>query len=160
MTENTGFTYPPEFDRATNHPTPEAEAAFRRTILLKRVVLFLCIAVVMLCLAVTAITVITVRLQQLNSTDQLEQTRIAAVEAKRTSKRIEDCTTPGRACYDDAQRRTGTAVLSINRVVILAAACSAAVADTSSETDRVRLTTACVVERLAQGEPTNFGPKK
>lgn len=39
--------------------------------------------------------------------------------------RVNDCTTPGRKCFDQGQRRTANVVGDINRVTIYAASCGA-----------------------------------
>ena len=44
--------------------------------------------------------------------------------SEKTLDRINDCTTPGRKCYDKGQTRTAKAVGDINRVIVLAAACA------------------------------------
>ena len=57
---------------------------------------------------------------------------------------IKDCTQPTGACYKHAQRETAGAVASINRVVILAAACASQKPGQSvAEIQR------CVINRLA-----------
>lgn len=53
-----------------------------------------------------------------------EQTAAAARDAARSAERIEDCTTPGRQCFDDAQKRIGRTVGTINRYALAAAACA------------------------------------
>ena len=53
-----------------------------------------------------------------------EQTAATARDAARSAERIEDCTTPGRPCFDDAQVRLGRTVGSINRYALAAAACA------------------------------------
>ncbi len=58
-----------------------------------------------------------------------ELTAATAADAARSAERIEDCTTPGRPCYEDAQRRTGEAVAGINQgtlaVITAALSCQA-----------------------------------
>lgn len=53
-----------------------------------------------------------------------ERTAATARDAARSAERIEDCTTPGRPCFDDAQKRLGRTVGSINRYALAAAACA------------------------------------
>lgn len=77
-----------------------------------------------------------VRDTQVNNTQRAEKDRIrdqqtadAAEAAARAVDRIEDCTTPGRECFDDSQRRTGEAVAGINQgtlaVIVAALSCQA-----------------------------------
>jgi hypothetical protein len=40
------------------------------------------------------------------------------------SQRLEDCTTPSGACYQESNARTGEAIGSINQITIIAAACA------------------------------------
>jgi hypothetical protein len=84
--------------------------------------------------------------QNTNTQINVNQTRLLH-EITRVSKRIRSCTTPGKSCFDDSQKRTGAAVASINRVVILAAACAV-----DKHGTVVQVQTAiqsCVIERLA-----------
>lgn len=58
-----------------------------------------------------------------------EQTAAAAAAAARAVDRIEDCTTPGRQCFEDQVARTGEAVAGINEgtlaVIVAALSCQA-----------------------------------
>jgi uncharacterized membrane-anchored protein YhcB (DUF1043 family) len=58
-----------------------------------------------------------------------EQTAAAAASAARAVDRIEDCTTPGRQCFEDQAARTGAAVAGINEgtlaVIVAALSCQA-----------------------------------
>jgi hypothetical protein len=58
-----------------------------------------------------------------------EQTADAAAAAARAVDRIEDCTTPGRECFEDQVKRTGAAVAGINQgtlsVIVAALSCQA-----------------------------------
>lgn len=60
-----------------------------------------------------------------------------------TLARIQNCTTPGRPCYERGQRQLARAVGDINRVVVLAAACASG--DGSRTETEIQ---ACIVERL------------
>ena len=55
-----------------------------------------------------------------------ERTAATAADAARAAERIEDCTTPGRACFEDQVERTGAAVAGINQgtLAVIAAALS------------------------------------
>ena len=68
--------------------------------------------------------VTTVREAQQNNTKTVESAKIAAREAQRGTDRIEECTTPGRPCYDQGQKRTADVVSDLNRVAVFAAACA------------------------------------
>lgn len=52
------------------------------------------------------------------------QTADTADDAASAAARIEECTTPGRGCFEDAQRRLGRTVGTINRYALAAAACA------------------------------------
>lgn len=58
-----------------------------------------------------------------------EQTAATAADAARAAQRIEDCTTPGRQCFEEQTRRTGKAVAGINQgtlaVIVAAISCQA-----------------------------------
>jgi hypothetical protein len=59
---------------------------------------------------------------------------------------IRDCTQPTGECYRAGQKRTGDAVATINRVVILAAACAAVTTGTEPQVEaRIH---ACVIDRM------------
>lgn len=64
------------------------------------------------------------RQTQLGNDARSEDTKVAAEQAARTAQRIEDCTTPGRECFDDAQKRLGRTVGTINDYALYAAACA------------------------------------
>lgn len=53
-----------------------------------------------------------------------ERTAATAADAARAASRIEDCTTPGRKCFEDGQQRLGRTVGTINRYAIAAAYCA------------------------------------
>ena len=67
-----------------------------------------------------------VREAQIDNSQRAEDTRSAAEDAARTAQRIEDCTTPGRACFDENAERTAGAIVGINRgtLVVITAALS------------------------------------
>lgn len=135
--------YPPEFaENAPGPLTPQEERLLRRTTLLRRSMVFLAIASVLVCLTTVAITVLAIRDSQKGSAEVLKQT-------ERTARLVASCVHPGRKCYEDAQRRTGDAISNINRVAILAAACAASV-DVADQDARIQETTDCVLQRLAK----------
>lgn len=90
----------------------------------------LVIGVLVLVVQIWELTSLT-RQTQLNNSQRTEDTRTAAVEARRAAEsaersaaRIEDCTTPGRECFADSQKRLGRTVGTINSFALAAAACA------------------------------------
>lgn len=65
------------------------------------------------------------------------------------SNRILDCTDPEGKCYQDSQERTAKAVGDINKVVVLAAACSVGLPDGLTVAERQDEIQSCVIDRLA-----------
>lgn len=65
------------------------------------------------------------------------------------SDRILDCTEPDGQCYQDAQERTAKAVGDINRVIVLAAACSVGLPEKFTVAERQDAIQSCVIDRLA-----------
>lgn len=90
----------------------------------------------------TTYVVVTMRTTQVTNTGTLET-------SKKTLAAIRSCTTPGRKCYDAGQKRTAAAVGDINRVVILAAACSSGLPEGLSVGDRQARIQTCVINRLS-----------
>lgn len=80
---------------------------------------------------------------------QETNTQITRTNAE-TLRIIKSCTTPGQSCYDRGQKATAGAVASINRVVILAAACAS-----QHRGESVARVQTCVLNRLAdrKGKP-------
>lgn len=70
-----------------------------------------------------------------------------------SQRRILDCTAPAGACYQRGQAQTAGAVENINRVVILAAACSADLERGLGPDRRQEQIQNCVIERLAVDQP-------
>lgn len=66
---------------------------------------------------------------------------------------IRSCTTPGMPCFAEAQRRTAGAVANINRVIILAAACSSGLNPALPVPTKQDLIQTCVIDRLAERKP-------
>lgn len=82
---------------------------------------------VVVLLGFSAWTVTLIRDTQVGSRTTLQQARNAAAAAKVTADRIEDCTSPGGACFERAQRQTSGAVAGINTITVRAAACMTAI---------------------------------
>lgn len=87
---------------------------------------------------------ISIRGTQQNNSPILKSTEQAATSADRTLEQIEDCTTPGRECYERGVRRTADAIASINEVAIYAAACA-----DKPRRQSVEEIQSCVIARLA-----------
>ena len=70
-----------------------------------------------------------IRESQQQKAPQISQTNRAAHAAEQGTRRIEACTTPGRACYDRGQRRLAVIVSGLTqgsqRAASAAAACAA-----------------------------------
>ena len=79
---------------------------------------------------------------------QLEGTPVGQKLLK-ASDRILDCTDPQGECYQDSQARTAKAVGDINKVVVLAAACSVGLSDRLTVAERQDAIQTCVIDRLA-----------
>lgn len=92
-----------------------------------------------------ALAVVYALLQGAETTQAIRQTQVDNHELLDT---IQDCTQPTGRCFRDGEDRTGTAVASINRVVILAAAC--AIGKTGTEVELQAEIQSCVVEGLAR----------
>lgn len=92
---------------------------------------------------VSATTATRIRAAQVSNTRTLDS-------SQRTLRLVEDCTTPGGVCYERSKKQTGDAVADINRVVILAAACSVGLPRDLTVGERQTRIQSCVIERLAQ----------
>ncbi len=68
---------------------------------------------------------------------------IVTLQSRATLRQITDCTTPGRACYDQGQARTGDAIQQLIDAQLAVAVCS------KVETTEPGLR-ACVTARLKQ----------
>jgi hypothetical protein len=67
----------------------------------------------------------------------------------KASDRILDCTDPKGKCFQESQKRTANAVGDINRVVVLAAACSVGLNRHLPVAERQSRIQSCVIDRLA-----------
>lgn len=72
-------------------------------------------------------TVSQIRETQVGNRATLQQAKNAAVSSKRTADRIEDCTTPGGACFERSQSTTSGAIAGISTVTVRATACLAVI---------------------------------
>lgn len=90
---------------------------------------------------VAATTVTSVRADQLTNAKKADASR-------ETLRRINDCTTPGRKCFDEGQRRSASVVAALNQGSAAAAAAAAACADRPGISG-YRMIKACVDATLA-----------
>lgn len=93
-----------------------------------------------------------VRETQKGNRSTLETAQIAAEEAAKATDRIEDCTTPGRPCYIQGQKRTADYLSDLNLVIAYAAAC----ADQQGVQTEAEVY-ACVIQKLAQADERDGG---
>jgi len=121
--------------------------AARASLATRSFIIFAGSALVVL-LVTTAVIVGQIRSQQVQNAGTLKSANAAARNAQSTADDIHSCVTPGLPCFQRAQRRTAGAVASINRVVILAAACAVGKTGTVSQI-QVAIQN-CVISRLAE----------
>ena len=94
--------------------------------------------------------VVTLVTATLVGTDNTNTIRENQRDTKASLALIRSCTSPGGECYKRGQQQTGAAVATINRVVILAAACSVGLPRGLSVDERQTRIQSCVIERLSQ----------
>lgn len=93
-------------------PPGEDERRLEWRVIFARRVVVAALSLYLLCtLALTAYTVVTIRVNQ--------------VDGRAVLDRVKSCTTPGRKCFDDGQRRTANAVGDITQASIYASYCAA-----------------------------------
>lgn len=102
----------------------------------------LLVVIVVTAVLVSAAKSSAIRDAQVSNTRTLDNTAL-------TLQLIQSCTTPGEKCYEDAQARTAKAVGDINRVVVLAAACSVGLDPQLEVPARQSAIQACVIDRLS-----------
>lgn len=127
--------------------TPD-EAQMRRVAryeFVKRALIIFTAAVVTIILGV----LVALAAQSASTTHAIRETQ---VDNHTLLDTINDCTQPSGDCYMRGQKRTGDAVASINRVVILASAC--AVGKTGTVAKIQSDIQQCVIDRLARQHAT------
>lgn len=102
--------------------------------------------VIYVCVAVLVLSVVGMLAAVRNT--QLEGTPVGQ-KLLEASDRILDCTDPQGECYQNSQERTAKAVGDINKVVVLAAACSVGLPDGLTVAERQDAIQSCVIDRLA-----------
>lgn len=110
-------------------------------------------ALVAIAVGVLVVMVLALMVKTWSLTDQIRSSQVNNTAARKSSDRtlaaIEDCTKPTGDCYQRGQKRTAAAVGDINRVVILASACSSGLSPDLSIEDRQARIQQCVIDRLA-----------
>lgn len=105
------------------------------------------------CVAAFLLAVVAVIASTRQTLDQVRSTQIEGTptgqKLLKASDRILDCTDPNGQCYRDSQARTAQAVGDINRVIVLAAACSVGLDPDVSVKARQIAIQGCVIQRLA-----------
>lgn len=94
-----------------------------------------------------------IRDTQVANTQRTQDTRAAAEAAARGTNRIEDCTTPGRDCFEESQRRLAQAITGINDYATYAAAC----ADKPQQQTYAQIK-ACILAQIADSKRRSDGP--
>ncbi len=83
-------------------------------------------------------------------TNERGESRESQVKANdQTLAIIKDCTQVGGKCYERGQQQTRDVLTAAQRIIILAAACSAEVPTASTVDARIAAITDCVTKRLA-----------
>lgn len=93
------------------------------------------------------VVLLSIRVTQVDRGDDVSDTLRAAEAAEAGTDRIEDCTTPGRDCYERGQAQTAQAVANITRLSAYAATFAAACADLPGR-QSVDEIERCVFEKL------------
>lgn len=128
--------YPPEFGPRTPTISEEEIAAIRKTLVAKRVMIFIgCVAVAALMVSMV-FGIWLIRSTQTNSHSYVVSGARAAKAAHRGTSRIIDCTTPGRPCYDRGQQRLARTVAGLSIGQQRSAAASAACAVSLAQAGR------------------------
>lgn len=100
--------------------------------------------IIALLVGALVVTLLTATIVGADNTNTIRATQRDNAE---TLRLIRSCTTPGRECFDEGQKRTADAVADINRVAIYAAAC----ADKPGVQGRDEIY-ACVIRSLAKAD--------
>lgn len=97
--------------------------------------------------AVVALLVVLLVAAILTTATQTNAIRSTQQNSRDALTAIQDCTTPGKDCFERGQKSTAKAVATINKVAVYAAAC----ADRPRQ-QSVEQISACVFARLARDE--------
>lgn len=77
----------------------------------------------------------------------------AAEASQATNDQILDCLTPEGLCYQRGQQQTIDTLASVQRIIVLAAACAVDVTGSESVVEREAAITACVTDQLTTPQP-------
>ena len=104
--------------------------------------------------AAALIAMVLVVVRTYSVTSEIRDSQVTGIQARKSSDAtldaVRSCTTPGRQCYEAGKQQTAGAVANINRVVILAAACSVGLDPHMKVADRQTAIQNCVIDRLAR----------
>lgn len=110
-------------------------------------------AVVGVLIGVLLVSVLAMLVRTFSLADSIRESQKAntgtLLSSQQTLKAVEDCTQPVGDCFKRGQKATASAVGDINRVVILAAACSVGLDQRLSVAERQDVISACVIDRLS-----------
>lgn len=110
-------------------------------------------AVVGVLIGVLLVSVLAMLVRTFSLADSIRESQKAntgtLLSSQQTLKAVEDCTQPAGECFKRGQKATASAVGDINRVVILAAACSVGLDQRLSVAERQDVISACVIDRLS-----------
>lgn len=105
------------------------------------------------CVALFVLAVVAIVAQTQQTLDQVRATQLEGTplgkQLKVSSDRILDCTDATGDCFKENQRRTAQTVGDINKVIVLAAACSVGLEQGMTVEQRQIAIQECVIERLA-----------
>lgn len=105
-------------------------------------------------LAVTFVAMVLLIARTYTVTSDIRGSQVENTKARKSSDAtldaVRSCTTPGRKCFEAGKQQTAGAVANINRVVILAAACSVGLDPHMRVADRQDAIQSCVIDRLAR----------
>lgn len=103
--------------------------------------------------ALLVVVVVTAALVSAAKSSAVRETQVSNTRTLDNTERVlalvQSCTTPGEECYEDGQRRTAQAVGDINRVIVLAAACSVGLDPQLPVAERQTQISSCVIQRLS-----------
>lgn len=110
-------------------------------------------ALVAVLVGVLVVAVLALMTRTWSLTDQIRESQVQNTAARESSDRtlhaIQDCTQPTGECFKRGQTQTAKAVGDINRVVILASACSVGLDQRMTVSQRQAAIQQCVIDRLA-----------
>lgn len=91
-----------------------------------------------------------------------QRTAATAADAARAAARIEDCTTPGRKCFEDQVSRTSDAVAGINQgtLAVIVAALSCQADGVTDERPLARCTARRAAASTVDGQPQPRGDRQ